>query len=1752
MKKSCFRCLVAMLWCVGIAGCGSNESLSVNEIPTWISAFTSEMVSPDEVIRIVASDSLFRSLDGDPSLKGVFHFNPSVKGIARYREQGRVLEFVPDSGALKPGEAYQCRLSLSRLTGDRLRKDFSFSFVVGPESKPKSQAEMSTRADATDPEFRLLSAERCEEAEPYLYLVFSAPLSPEQELAGLIAIQEVDEIRIERKGAQVKVFYPNNGLEDLVLCVSDRVRSEDGRTLVSEIEQHFAQSPIPPAIEIPLSGSILPDGSRLLLPFRSVNLAAVDVEVVKIYSSNILTFLQDHELHESYKMRRVGRLIHRQTVRLDTDESVDLHRWQQFSIDLKNLFRQEPGAMYNIRLTFRQAYSLYNRQKVDDLPDEAGLTAEDRDAWDLNEDYIWRQAPDHDPEEYEWLETDDPTKKSYYMLPSRMPEYNLMASNLGLVVKRGEGDRLWCSVSDLMTARPVVGAKVTAYNYQMQPIGSGRTDKQGFVDFEAQGRPFVVTATDGNSTTYLKTNAAHELSTSRFDVGGKKSVQGIKGFVYGERGVWRPGDEIFLTLIVEDEEKSLPKHHPVSMELYTPTGQLYDEQTLTQGLDGIYVFTTRTDEEAPTGSWEARFRVGGQTFRKAVRVETITPNRLKVAIQSADVLQAGETARFGLESQWLTGTVAKGLSAKLEVEWLPGVCDFVGFESYTFQNPIRPPVELNRTLFEGRLDSLGKAVCAWKMPAQSQAPGMLYANLVAQVFEAGGDASMTSRMVRYSPFESYVGIRLGEKEFETDRDLLFPVVTVDASGMLIERELRYKVYKLNWNWWWEGSAQELNRYVQGTSRELVASGTLHTHAGKADLSFRVDYPSWGKYLIWVEDPASGHAAGGVIYLDWPEWRGHSGKQDPTAATLLSFALDQPSYQAGDYATVFLPKAGNGRVLLSIEQGDRVLSRRWIETKPEEETAYRFLVTREMAPNFYVHATLLQPHAQTANDLPIRMYGVEGAKVVDPMSVLEPVIEAPEEVLPQESFCIRVREQQGRPMSYTLALVDEGLLDITAFRTPQPWIAMNQREALGVKTWDMYADVIGAFGGQFSAALRIGGDEALRRAAGKEKRFHPVVQFLGPFTLSGGCNTHRITLPKYEGSVRVMVVAAKDGAYGSTDRTLTVRAPLMALATLPRQLSCGEKVQLPVNLFVSDTRIQEVEVFVQTEGPLTVEGPCSKKVKVQEDSEPLLSFELCTAEARTGTAKVILSANSGEFGVTDTISIQVKNPLPDVISSESLILGGGETHRFEVSAFRDGTAELTLSPSPMLDFSGAFAFVENYPHRCSEQLAARALFLLYARQYLHDSEQKRAESVLQDILKTLASRQLGSGGFVYWPGNDRVHDWVTSMAGEVFYEARRQGFRVPDQLLEQWETYQKSAARSYRHSVASGADLVQAYRIYTLVLVGEQPIAAMNRLRESKQLSHPALLRLAAAYAVMGRGDVAMDLVNRLDTLPEVRQSYETFGSSLRDQAMALETWVWMGDKGRAFDQAAQVAERFAPGRCSTQEVAFVSVAMNRFLAGITGMEEGSSQDPNIGATIAMVEASGSRRTFQHVQSMQSWAVSPQRGWIEVKNVGQADCGVALSLRRTPAPDDSLEPVSEGVDLTVRYSDLSGRSIEVDSLQQGQEFRVQIEVHGCRQDRSSMALTYAVPSGWEIWNSRLVADGSGNDARQDTRHQEIRDDRVQWYFPIKKGERHRFEVRLRAAYAGDFVLPPAVCEDMYDAACRAVTCPSETVVMSGGY
>ena len=1629
--------------------------------------------------------------------------------------------------------------------------------------------------------FRFLSATRIDEPENGIEVVFSAPLSDTQDLKGLIEIPELSSSVFQIKENRVFIYFEANQLSKLTLNIHEGVKSSQGKTLGTSHSISFSEINLKPQVEMLTTAAILPDSKSLIIPFRAVNLYAVDLSVIRIFENNVLMFMQTNSLASANELRRSGRLVYKKTLWLGKDTSKDIHNWENYSIDLAGLIRQEPGAIYRVILSFRQEYSAYPCGGVDNqeikfadnnTPDGlmkvsgSALSEADEAVWDTPEAYYYYNGGTMDWSVYRWKERDNPCHPSYYMNSDRAAACNVFASNLGMIVKRNSLNKLWIAVSNILDTNPVGKAQVTVYNFQLQPIGKGETNGEGFVEISSKGTPFIVVAEAEKQKAYVRVVDGEEQSVSRFDVGGKEIQKGLKGFIYGERGVWRPGDTLHISFILEDREKRIPDKHPVALEIYNPKGQFYTKMISTQGMNGFYTFDVPTQAGDPTGLWNAYIKVGGTTFHKGLRIETIKPNRLKINLTLPKILQSTDkNVTVPLTSAWLTGATASKLKAKVEMSLSKVNTQFKNYGQYIFNDPATDFTTIKTDVFDGILNAEGKAGVTLKVPAATNAPGMLNATFTTRVFEPGGDASIYTQSIPFSPFVSYVGINLNQpkgKYIETDKDHVFDIVTVNSQGQPVNRSnLEYKIYRISWSWWWENSEESFGTYINNSSITPVASGKLQTSGGKTTFKFRVDYPSWGRYLVYVKDKDSGHATGGTIYVDWPESRGRSNKTDPSGIKMLTFSLDKDSYEIGETATAIIPAAAGGRALVSIENGSSVLHREWIEVTNEGDTKYTFEITPEMTPNVYLHISLLQPHAQTINDLPIRMYGIAPVFVTNRQTVLQPQIQMPEVLRPETNFNVTVSEKSGKPMTYTLAIVDDGLLDLTNFKTPDPWNEFYSREALGIRTWDMYDNVLGASAGAYSSLFSVGGDATLKPADAKANRFKPVVKFIGPFYLEKGRQqTHTLKLPMYVGSVRAMVVAGQDGAYGNAEKTAFVRTPLMLLSTLPRVLSIQEEITVPVNVFAMEKQVKNVTVSLQASGGgVQIEGSHQQSLTFNRPGDQLVFFTLKTGN-KTGKATIKLTASGGGQQTKETIEIEVRNPNPIVTlrSSEWIETGQNKELSYQLGSLSaNNQIKLEVSRIPSVDISRRFDFLYNYQHHCTEQLTSKALPLLFIAQFktIDTREAEKIKANVQEAIRQIYARQLPNGGFVYWPGNAVADEWISSYTGMFLTLAQEKGYAVHANVLNKWKRFQRAAAQNWRMPQEANnwqqwqSELQQAFRLYTLALAGAPEYGAMNRMKEQPGLSIQAKWRLAAAYALTGKMKPAEELVyNAETTVIPYSSMNQIYGSSDRDEAMILETLLLMNRERDALQQAKVVSKNLSQENWfSTQSTAFALMAMGRLAEKLSGSLDftwtwNGKQQPAVKSAKAVFE--------------KEISTSPKSGTVAVKNQGKGALSVDL-ITRTQLLNDTLPAISDNLRMDIRYASMDGKPMSVNDIRQGTDFTAIASISNTSgtTDYTNLALTHIIPSGWEVYNERMTVpeaepqettDSSGNVSGQYT-YQDIRDDRVLTYFNLRRGETKIFTIRLQATYAGNFILPAVQCEAMYDVNVQARSKAGRTTV-----
>ncbi|MBL7701376.1 MAG: hypothetical protein JNM14_03955 [Ferruginibacter sp.] len=1675
--------------------------------------------------------------------------------IENGKEVEKLLTAFQNNSALKISWQHNDAAKSHRYTIENIARGKSVSNVdLKWNGSPMN---MDTKGDASlavpsEGDFKVLDVMAVNEAQQYASVQFSDMIAVGQDLTGLITISGQGDISYTINGSEVKVF--GNGKLDgnYTVNVNAGIKNTWGDVLDKGFAANINFQNRMPSVKIHGKGNILPNSGRLVLPFESINLNAVDISIIKIFENNVPQFLQENDLGGNNELRRVAKPIVQKTLRLDDDKTLDLHKKQHFSLDIDKYLKTEQGAIYKVTIGFRPEYSLY--QSTDTAAN--GTTEENEEeeyygdyGGDKNgvdeDDAFWERYDSYYPFGYNWERRDDPASKSYYN-KDRWASRNILASNIGLTAKRGNDNSLMVAVSNILTTEPMSGVDIEIMDYQRTIVSKGQSGSDGFANISLKRKPFLLIARKGNERGYLKLDDGSSLALSRFDVSGEEVKDGIKGFIFGERGVWRPGDTMYLNFIVEDKEGKLPKDHPVEFSLYTPQGQLFKHSVQTNAEDGFYLFKTNTDAASPTGNWLAKVKVGGAVFEKRIKVETIMPNRLKIDLNFGKdpVLGKGNTETGNLNAKWLFGALGKNLKAKIDASLSSRGTTFPKFAGFEFDNPTSNYATQSKTIYEGTLDEQGNAALKTNFEIDETAPGMLSANMMVKVFEPGGSFSIDNVTMPYSPYTSYAGIKLpdGEKPFDylmAGKKHTVQIVDVDGKGNLVagSTDVEVQFYRIQWRWWWDNNGDNLSNFTQDEYNKLLKTETVKLNNGRGNWTFGTSENEWGRYLILVKDLKSGHTTGSTFYIEDAYWQTRAGEEDQTAASMLSFQADKEKYNVGDEVSLKIPSSKGGRILVSIENGSKVLKSFWQETK-QGQTDVKFKAEAGMAPNVYATVSLLQPHSQTINDLPIRMYGSVPIIIEDKNTVLKPVLNIPASIRPETNVSFSVSEQNGKEMTYCVAIVDEGLLDLTRFKTPNPHNAFYAREALGVKSFDLFDYVIGAWGGDLERILTIGGDD--EAGPGKQKtanRFKPVVKYLGPFHLKRGqTQKQSFTLPSYIGSVRAMVVAAHDGSYGATEKAVAVKKPLMMLATMPRVLGPGETIKLPVTVFAMENNIRKVNVSLQANPYLEVVGGNTQQVNFTENGEQMVYFDV-RVKPTTGIGKVKLLASSGGEKADYEVKLDIRNPNPPITQVTEMTLSAGQqwkTIANPVGIAASSTAVLEISSVPAMNLQKRLNYLIEYPHGCVEQTTSAVFPQLVLNQLTDLDDQKKAqvERNIKSGIARLQNFQRPDGGFGYWPGANESDEWGTNYAGHFLVEAQNNGYMVSDYMIQSWKNYQRGKANSWVPSTSNfyGGDLTQAYRLYGLALAKAPELGAMNRLKEFKYLSAEAKWRLAAAYKLAGQDNTALDLISGLPiSFGERPTPGITFGSELRDQAMILETLTLMGKKQKAAELLPTIAAKLSQDYWySTQTTAYSLIAIAKYCGKngsgskiiATGTVDGKNVDINSATSIKQLPilfAKGSSN-------------------VVINNKGNNTLYVRLIIQGQPLAGDSIKVTNNPATLVmgVSYLNQNGGAVDISKLTQGSDFvaKVTITNPGRRGYYSQMALSQIFPSGWEILNARMF-DGEGAFKSSSSTYQDIRDDRVYTYFNIGANQTYTYYVQLNAAYLGRFFLPGTYCEAMYD-------------------
>ncbi len=1586
--------------------------------------------------------------------------------------------------------------------------------------------------------------------EDFFFIInFTDPVLATQNLGGLITIDGYDDVvNYSIQNNNIKVFPSKRITGEHTVTVGPSVKNSRKIALGKPWSQLVNFLDTKPAVRFTNKGNIMPESDGLILPFEAINLNAIDVEVVKIFSNNILQYYQTYNGYEdNYDIERVGRIILQQKIQLSSlNSAINKSSWVRYGLDLNKLITTDRNSIYQIRIGFRRAYTSYVCKSGDDWKElelNAGPVAYGEEPISIYDNNYEGFVEEYDGD-YNWQDRENPCKPMYYSKDNFIAQ-SVYKSNIGLIVKGNDNGDFFAVATNLLTAKPLSGVEINFYDYQQQLIDKGLSNGEGFLNITLKSKPFMAIAEKDGDKSYMLLDDGRSLSMSKFDIGGTSYQKGLKAYLYAERGVWRPGDSIFLNCIIEDKLKTLPASHPVQLEWRDPKNTVIYKKTYNYTAGSILPMHLATSSDAPTGVWAATVKVGGASFTKLLNVETVKPNRLKIQfdVDKKQLMAGLSNVQARLNTAWLIGTVAGNLRTVVEANIRTKGTPFEKYADYSFTN-YSSNKSYEKTVFEGSTDASGEASMNLGINTDDEIRQMSNVTFKTTVFEQGGNFSVDYTTGIYSPYKAYTGIavplnRWGEPSIPERKAADITTLVVDQNGKPVSGvTTSINIYKVDWRWWWESDYSDASYYTGDFNEAAVA-----TYSGKTNsdgkFTFKFQPSTWGRYFIKASSNASPHESGAFIYSGYPDYA--DAEQMSNIATSLPLGIDAKEVKIGEPINLSFNAAAGSKALVTIEGGNSIIDHRWFDCK-DGVNKVSIKTTDAMGSNAYAFVTLIQPHNHPANDMPLRMYGALPFRIINPALVLHPVIQMPQEIQPDRKSEIVVSEQNGNEMYYTIAIVDEGLLDITKFKTPNPYDFFYAKSALAVRTWDLFDYVLGAYSGKLNGIFAVGGDMAAAQIEGapKANRFVPAVVNLGPFKLKKGEKAkHTFSINNYIGSVRAMVVACNDKAYGSTEQTVKVIKPLMVTATLPRVLSPGETFNVPVNIFVTKNNIKDVSVTIKDKsGNLAVSGAPTKSVTFDATGEKMVYFPV-KVSGREGVSVIEITATSGKESSSETVEIDVRNPnLPIITSREYVLQAGQSVNLSSESAGMDGSITTTLefSTFPAIDLSRNLNELIDYPYGCLEQTISRAFPQLFLKDLtnLSKTDQDKIKAMVEIAINKLPSFQNAEGWFSFWPGN-RFEDQFTSMyAGQFMLEAKKAGYNVPQGSLESLLAVQKRTARLWQpKQLRAGlyphdADIEQAFRLYMLALAGSPEIGAMNQLKDLSSLSNPARYYLSAAYSLSGKKNVGGALIDKAEKESKpYREAGYTFGSDLRDEAIILNALTVADYK----EDAAIVARSIASKLTNKYWYATFSKSY-----GLWAMAGYLKKYPPAGSVKASYTVNGKSVEVNEASAAHLVEFGPKVkiAGSKVTNKGKGVLYVTMVQKGKPALTDQTS-LANNLTLDIRYTDKKGKSVDPVKLKKGTEFYAFATVKNTSPygfQIQNLALTQIFPSGWEIVNDRMQ-EGMGSSGSVPFDYQDIRDDRVNTFFSLNSGEEKSFKTKLIAAYAGKSYVPASSCSAMYD-------------------
>ncbi len=1378
----------------------------------------------------------------------------------------------------------------------------------------------------------------------------------------------------------------------------------------------------------------------------------------------------------------------------------------------------------------------------------------------------------------------------------------LLVTDINLVAKHEAGTgktRVWALY--MHTSEPLSGVKIEQVVRSGRVISTCSTSGAAGCTLDGvskdavdQAKPFALIAQKDKDLTYLVYDELRATpDAARVHGRAYKTKAPYTAAVYADRGVYRPGETAHVVVIARDQAQvAPPAGMPLSIELLNPRSKVIKRYTEKVNAAGIVAIDLKFAAYADTGRYTVQISAGKMAVGKTTfNVEEFVPERMKVTAEPVrtDVLRS-ESGSVEVDAQYLFGGSAE--DSRFEVRCQLAPAQFKPekngeYEYGAWQETPPQPIALGSAT--GTLDNKGKGTLA--CPALNgrggfAGPARLDMNIA--VFESGsGRTTQTQTKAWVHPAKYYVGLKTGIQKLKAGKTAKVQGVVVDWKGNRVSTIDAVKVsfYRLEREDDWVFD-QTQGRWSYRQYSRLAKEGAQEVSVKKG--RFTVNFTPGSNSAAFVVRVHAGEAQADLRIEGnrpyWWSWNASSG-QDRTPRPLkpATVPLEVPkTIKVGDTFSVSFTPPFKGRALLALET-DKVMSYEWmsVDAKP---TVWKTKLDA-FAPNVYASIFVVKdPHLESKQAfLPNRGFAVRSVGV-QPEAFVQPLtVTTPKEV--RSNSKLKVDLDFGTlsgPMFVTVAAVDEGILQLTKYQSPDPFKAIFDKRGLGIKTYETIGwNLLLPAGGEGRSA---GGDSD-EGGPGRVQPIKPVALWSGLLEVpKTGKLTVNFDVPQYRGALRIMTVAAGAKRMAKASQKVIVRDPLVLQTTLPRFLTFQDRAEVPVfvtNLSGARRAIKvrltskalpvggHVDAKLTADDLVTIEGSSEQSLVLQDGKAGTVVFVI-KAQRPVGAVTLNVVAESDDLRSEESLDIPLLPAAPKTRKVQRIELEAGTTDLLPLLQGWLPTTEKStfwVTSNPYGDAFDHLKYLVRYPHGCIEQTTSTTRPLLFVAQLMNSVDPSlmagsRPEKMVMHGVNRILSMQTPEGGFSYWPGGRQPVPWGTAYALHMLLDAQKLRYPVPQERINDaldWvgrtlsQRYTADGRRSHYYGRAS-----ETYLHYVLAKAGRgrkarilkvlDEVKAHPGYRYSGQRAEDIYMLQAALYMA---GDHRFEAALRKpDTSPlkADRHNSWSFYSDRRRRGFMLSTYA---DIFGATPEAEPLAELVAEGLrghrsgwYTTQELVWGITGLGKHLGELTkGFKPAQliANGKSISAeSVELKSANGKQKSKDNGE--RTWSLYRSSEYESLALKVQKEDGQRIFLIASSEGvrrDAKFSSGGSGLALKRSYRSAGGEPIELSQVELGDVVYGVLEITNESGERvQNIAVVDRFAAGLEIENPRLSRGGGAidwidRDQLWTVDYMNLRDDRVELFGSLKRGERRTFVYALRAVTAGVFAMPPVEAEAMYD-------------------